>query len=150
MHGSLRYVHHFGDLVNCLNKVLEFLNAHRDTIVILLRIDLDDIPLAVVDEINLVVSICTAILPLVPKSELVRVHRMVTFLVLTIQHSSSHRLAMAVSTAPFLRWPRRHSETLRGPRASGHQPTRNLRMPLLTIQSIATKPNSGPTCNTRR
>ena len=52
-------------------KVLEFLNAHRDTIAILLKVDLDDIPLAVVDEINLIVSICTVILPLVPKSELV-------------------------------------------------------------------------------
>jgi nuclear pore complex protein Nup205 len=52
-------------------QVLEFLNAHRDTIVILLKIDLDDIPLAVLDEINLVVAICTAILPLVSKSELV-------------------------------------------------------------------------------
>jgi nuclear pore complex protein Nup205 len=47
------------------------MNAHRDTIVILLKVDLDDVPLAVVDEINLVVSICTVILPLVPKSELV-------------------------------------------------------------------------------
>jgi len=52
-------------------QVLEFLNAHRDTIVILLKIDLDDIPLAVIDEINLIVSICNAILPLVSKSELV-------------------------------------------------------------------------------
>lgn len=57
--------------VELLKQALEFLNAHRDTIVTLLKIDLEDIPLAVVDEINLVVSISTAILPLVPKSELV-------------------------------------------------------------------------------
>ena len=66
-------------------QVLEFLHAHRDTIVILLRIDLDDVPLAVVDEINLVVSICTAVLPLVPKSELVCVSRMAILLQLTMQ-----------------------------------------------------------------
>lgn len=58
-----------------LKQALEFLNVHRDTIVILLKLDLDDTPLAVVDEINLVVSICTAILPLVPKSELVCISR---------------------------------------------------------------------------
>lgn len=61
-------------------QVLEFLHAHRDTIVILLRIDLDGVPLAVLDEINLVVSICTAVLPLVPKSELVCISRVVTLL----------------------------------------------------------------------
>jgi len=61
------------------NQVLEFLNAHRDTIVILLKVDLDDISLAVVDEFNLVVSVCAVILPLVPKSELVCVSYIMTY-----------------------------------------------------------------------
>jgi len=129
--------------VDLLKQALEFLNAHRDTIVILLKIDLEDIPLAVVDEINLLVSISTAILPLVPKSELVCILHIATLRLLTMRCFSSHLLDMAASIMLSLRWRRRLLETVHGLRASGHQPTQSSQMPLLTTQLTATKQGLG-------
>lgn len=134
---------HFLQTAQLLNQVLEFLNAHRDTIVILLKVDLDDISLAVVDEINLVVSICTAILPLVPKSELVWVPHPMTLRLLTTLRYSSHLLDMVAFTTLSLLWLRPRLETRRGPRASDHQQTQNFRTLLATIQSTTTKQGSG-------
>ncbi|KAH9976638.1 nucleoporin Nup186/Nup192/Nup205 [Lactifluus volemus] len=44
--------------------------SHRDTIVMILRNDADEISLSVLDEIHLVVYLCSVIYPSVPKSEL--------------------------------------------------------------------------------
>ncbi|KII84114.1 hypothetical protein PLICRDRAFT_702060 [Plicaturopsis crispa FD-325 SS-3] len=51
-------------------QALEFLSSHRDTIIILLKNDSDVLPLSVIEEIHLLVSLSTSVLPLVPTSEL--------------------------------------------------------------------------------
>ncbi|KAI0033042.1 nucleoporin Nup186/Nup192/Nup205 [Vararia minispora EC-137] len=52
------------------SQTLEFLNAHRDTIVILLKSNADEIPLAVLEEIYLLAVLCGSVLPKVEKHEL--------------------------------------------------------------------------------
>lgn len=52
-------------------QVLDFLSSHRDTIIILLKSEDDYVPLSLVDEIHLLVSLCAAVFPLIPKTELV-------------------------------------------------------------------------------
>ena len=54
------------------NQALDFLSMHSPTIVILLKNEIDDISLSLLEEIHLLVSLCTNVLPLVPKTELVR------------------------------------------------------------------------------
>ncbi|KAF7320904.1 Nucleoporin [Mycena chlorophos] len=57
------------------NQALEFLASHSATIVIMLKNDVDrQIPLAFVEEMHLVVSLCVAVLPHVPKAELSSPH----------------------------------------------------------------------------
>ncbi|KAI9512151.1 nucleoporin Nup186/Nup192/Nup205 [Russula earlei] len=53
-----------------VNQALEFLSSHRDTIVMILRNDGDEYFLSVLDEIHLLVYLCSVIFPSVPKSEL--------------------------------------------------------------------------------
>ncbi|KAI0063325.1 hypothetical protein BV25DRAFT_416650 [Artomyces pyxidatus] len=53
------------------SQALEFLSNHRDTAVILLKNDADEISLSVLDEIHLLVYLCSVVYPLVPKSELI-------------------------------------------------------------------------------
>lgn len=48
----------------------EFLERHNATIVILLKSDVEDISLALIEEIHLLVSLCSRVLPSVPKAEL--------------------------------------------------------------------------------
>jgi nuclear pore complex protein Nup205 len=55
-------------------QALDFLSSHRDTVVILLRSETDYVPLALVEEIHLLVSLCASVLPFVPKSELVNLY----------------------------------------------------------------------------
>jgi nuclear pore complex protein Nup205 len=57
------------------NQALDFLSSHGDTIVILLKSETDYISLALVEELHLLVSLCAGVLPMVPKSELVRYSR---------------------------------------------------------------------------
>ncbi|KAI0042606.1 hypothetical protein FA95DRAFT_1610066 [Auriscalpium vulgare] len=52
-------------------QALEFLTAHRDTIVILLKNDAEEVSLAVLDEVHLMVFLASVVFPLVPKSELI-------------------------------------------------------------------------------
>ncbi|KDQ54533.1 hypothetical protein JAAARDRAFT_38210 [Jaapia argillacea MUCL 33604] len=52
------------------NQAMEFLSSHRDTIIILLKNDSDFIPLALVEEFHLLISLCGGVLPVVPQSEL--------------------------------------------------------------------------------
>lgn len=51
-------------------KALEFLSSHRDTIVIMLKNDSEEVALSYIEEIHLLVSVSGSLLPLVPKSEL--------------------------------------------------------------------------------
>jgi len=57
-----------------VEQVLEFLSNHGSTIVILLKNDADHTSLEILDEIYLIIKLCTSIFPSVPKSELVRVY----------------------------------------------------------------------------
>ncbi|KAF7297146.1 hypothetical protein MIND_00947600 [Mycena indigotica] len=56
------------------NQALEFLSSHSSTIVIMLKNEIDQVPLAFVEEMHLVVSLCVAVLPHVPKAELSSAH----------------------------------------------------------------------------
>jgi nuclear pore complex protein Nup205 len=47
------------------------MSSHRDTVVMILRNDADEISLSVLDEIHLLVYLCSVIYPSAPKSELV-------------------------------------------------------------------------------
>jgi nuclear pore complex protein Nup205 len=53
------------------HQALDFLSSHRETIIILLKNDSEEIGLSIVQEIHLVVSLSRSVLTLVPKSELV-------------------------------------------------------------------------------
>ena len=50
---------------------MQFLSAHRDTAVILLKMEVDELSLPVMEEIRLLVSLCSSVVHLVPKGELV-------------------------------------------------------------------------------
>lgn len=52
-------------------QALDFLSSHSATIVILLKNETDYVPLALLEEIHLIVTLCANVLPSVPKSELV-------------------------------------------------------------------------------
>ena len=58
-------------VTHCSRKVSDFLSSHRDTIAILLKSEPDVIPLALIEEVHLLVSVCGSVLPFIPKSELV-------------------------------------------------------------------------------
>ncbi|KAI8972576.1 nucleoporin Nup186/Nup192/Nup205 [Trametes punicea] len=52
------------------NHALQFLSSHRDTAVILLKMEVDELSLSVMEEIRLLVSLCSNVVHLVPKTEL--------------------------------------------------------------------------------
>lgn len=52
------------------SQALDFLSSHRETIIILLKNDSEEIGLSIVQEIHLVVSLSRSVLTLVPKTEL--------------------------------------------------------------------------------
>ncbi|KAJ7145837.1 nucleoporin Nup186/Nup192/Nup205 [Mycena epipterygia] len=56
------------------NQALDFLSSHSATIVILLKNETEQIPLALVEEMHLLVSLCAGVLTYVPKSELLSPH----------------------------------------------------------------------------
>ncbi|KAJ7128145.1 nucleoporin Nup186/Nup192/Nup205 [Mycena crocata] len=56
------------------NQALDFLSSHSATIVILLKNETEQIPLAFVEEMHLLVSLCAGVLTCVPKSELLSPH----------------------------------------------------------------------------
>ncbi|KAH7924355.1 hypothetical protein BV22DRAFT_1035258 [Leucogyrophana mollusca] len=56
------------------HQALDFLSSHRDTIVILLKNEAEEVPLSFIEEIHLLVSLSGSVLPLVPKSELLSVN----------------------------------------------------------------------------
>ncbi|KAF9238369.1 nucleoporin Nup186/Nup192/Nup205 [Melanogaster broomeanus] len=51
-------------------QALEFLSNHKDTIIIMLKNDSEEVTLSYIEEIHLLVSLSGSLLPLVPKSEL--------------------------------------------------------------------------------
>ncbi|KZT24940.1 hypothetical protein NEOLEDRAFT_1178711 [Neolentinus lepideus HHB14362 ss-1] len=51
-------------------QTLEFLNSHRETIIILLKNESSTVSLSMVEEIHLLISLCVGVLPLIPKPEL--------------------------------------------------------------------------------
>lgn len=61
----------------CLQKltntgqIIEFLAAHRDTFVIFLKSEMDNVTLAMMEEVHLLVTMCGSVLHHVPKVELV-------------------------------------------------------------------------------
>ena len=54
------------------SKVLEFFRAHRDTLVILLKTEVSDLSVSVLEEVCLIVTLGISVLPSVQKTELVR------------------------------------------------------------------------------
>ncbi|KAF8183807.1 nucleoporin Nup186/Nup192/Nup205 [Mycena galopus ATCC 62051] len=56
------------------NQALDFLSNHSATIVILLKNEMEQIPLALVEEMHLLVSLCAGVFTHVPKSELLSPH----------------------------------------------------------------------------
>ncbi len=54
-----------------LIQALQFLSSHRDTAILLLKNELDELSISVLEEIRLLVSICASVVHLVPKTELV-------------------------------------------------------------------------------
>ena len=55
-----------------LLQALDFLSSHSPTVVILLKNDTDNVPLSLLEEIHLIITLCANVLPSVPKSEMVR------------------------------------------------------------------------------
>jgi nuclear pore complex protein Nup205 len=53
------------------NQALDFLSRHSATIVILVKNEIDDLSLALLEEVHLIVSLCAQVLPLVSQNELV-------------------------------------------------------------------------------
>ncbi|KZT66755.1 hypothetical protein DAEQUDRAFT_767725 [Daedalea quercina L-15889] len=56
--------------MTAVNQALQFLSSHRDTLIILLKNEVDELSLAVIDEMRLTVSLCANVFHLVPKTEL--------------------------------------------------------------------------------
>ncbi|KAF9074489.1 nucleoporin Nup186/Nup192/Nup205 [Rhodocollybia butyracea] len=56
------------------NQVLDFISRHSATVVILLKNETEDLSLALLEEVHLLVALCAQVLPLVPQSELVSTH----------------------------------------------------------------------------
>ncbi|KAH7882163.1 nucleoporin Nup186/Nup192/Nup205 [Phlebopus sp. FC_14] len=56
------------------HQALDFLSNHKDTIVILLKNNAEEVTLSFIEEIHLLVSLSGSLLPLVPKSELMNMH----------------------------------------------------------------------------
>ena len=52
-------------------QALQFLSAHRDTVVLLLKNNAEELTLTITDEMRLLVSLCSTVVHLVSKSELV-------------------------------------------------------------------------------
>ncbi|KAF9219350.1 hypothetical protein BS17DRAFT_804452 [Gyrodon lividus] len=52
------------------HQALDFLSNHKDTIIIMLKNDSEEVALSYIEEIHLLVSLSGSLLPLVPKSEL--------------------------------------------------------------------------------
>ncbi|KAH9948497.1 nucleoporin Nup186/Nup192/Nup205 [Amylocystis lapponica] len=76
---------------------LQFLASHRDTIILLLKNEVDDLSLSVMEEMRLLVSLCANVLQLVPKSELV-------LLQLGFWRSPSAILSLAAKCLGSRRW----------------------------------------------
>jgi hypothetical protein len=53
-------------------QALELLSAHRDTVIILLKNEADHASLYIIEEVHLLIALCTNVLPLVPRPDLVR------------------------------------------------------------------------------
>ncbi|KAL0579383.1 hypothetical protein V5O48_002608 [Marasmius crinis-equi] len=56
------------------SQVLDFLSRHSSTVVILLKNETEDVSLALLEELHLLVSLCGQVLPLVPRTDLLSTH----------------------------------------------------------------------------
>ncbi|KAJ3972446.1 hypothetical protein EV361DRAFT_948793, partial [Lentinula raphanica] len=56
------------------NQALDFISRHSATIVILLKNETGDFSLALLEELDLLVTLCAEVLPLVPRSEMASTH----------------------------------------------------------------------------
>ncbi|KAJ8075003.1 hypothetical protein PM082_019330 [Marasmius tenuissimus] len=56
------------------SQVLDFLSRHSSTVVILLKNETEDVSLALLEEVHLLVSLCGQVLPLVPRTDLLSTH----------------------------------------------------------------------------
>ncbi|KAI0742693.1 nucleoporin Nup186/Nup192/Nup205 [Daedaleopsis nitida] len=52
------------------NHALQFLSSHRDTAVLLLKNEVDELSLSVMEEIRLLVTLCSSVVHLIPRTEL--------------------------------------------------------------------------------
>ena len=57
------------------SQILEFITTHHATIAILIKTDVEALSLSTVEELHLIVSLCTRVLPYVEKEQLVSVER---------------------------------------------------------------------------
>jgi nuclear pore complex protein Nup205 len=82
-------------------QALDFLSTHSATVVILLKNETDDLSLALLEEIHLLVVLCAKVLPLVPQPEMVRLTYPQCSSVLLISHgqASTHSGFGAINTA---------------------------------------------------
>ena len=85
-------------------QALEFLASHRDTIIILLKSEIDIVSVSLIDEVHLLASISSSVIPFVPQSELVSsTNKLHGLRSLTIR--SYHRIrGSAVSMLLFSVW----------------------------------------------
>ncbi|KAH7909315.1 nucleoporin Nup186/Nup192/Nup205 [Hygrophoropsis aurantiaca] len=56
------------------HQTLDFLSSHRDTIIIMLKNENEEVPLSFIQEVHLLVSLSASVLSLVPKSEMLSVN----------------------------------------------------------------------------
>ena len=52
-------------------QALQFLSSHRDTAVLLLKNEVDELSISVLEEIRLLVVLCSSVVHLAPRTELV-------------------------------------------------------------------------------
>ena len=54
-----------------IEQSIAFLRSHGDTVILLLKNEVDELSLATIEEMRLLVALCTSILPSIPKSDMV-------------------------------------------------------------------------------
>lgn len=52
-------------------QILSFLSSHRDTVVLLLKADIEQIAISTLEEMHLLTILCTGVLSLIPRKDLV-------------------------------------------------------------------------------
>ena len=78
------------------SQILEFITTHHATIAILIKTDVEALSLSTVEELHLIVSLCTRVLPYVEKEQLVSAVGYADVLILTSDFAglADHRLRL--------------------------------------------------------